>query len=156
MSREQRTDGDRRRRQGGFSMIETLTAAALVGVMAMIAMPRIPRMIGVYDVSNTASQIALDIRLARERAITTNAKARLQLTSTNYTPQRESPAGSNTFVSDGAVTNLPNGVTVTTNPDTPTFDSRGLTTAAYTVTITNSYGDTKTITVTTIGRINVG
>ena len=33
---------------------------------------------------------------------------------------------------------------------------RGLTVQPYTVTITNSYGQSKTITVTTIGRVNIG
>jgi Tfp pilus assembly protein FimT len=155
MSREQRTSGGRRRRQAGFTIVETLVVAGLAGIVAMIGVPRIPRMVAVYDTANTASQIALDLRLARERALTTNARARLNIGSTAYTPQRESPSGSGTYISDGAVQNLPNGITVTTNPSTPIFDARGLTAQAYTVTVTNAYGDTKTITVTVIGRINV-
>ncbi|SRR6266404_1134767 len=155
MTRAQRIDRGSRRRQGGFSAVETLVVAGLTGIVAMMGMPRIPRMVAEYDVANTASQIALDLRLARERALTTNARARLNIGSTAYTPQRESPSGSGTYVSDGGVQNLANGITVTTDPSTPIFDSRGLTAQAYTVTVTNAYGDAKTITVTTIGRINV-
>ncbi len=143
------------RRQDGFSIVETLVVAGLAGIVAAMAVPRIPRMVAVYDAATTASQIALDLRLTRERAVTTNAKARITFSSTAYQPQRESPAGSGTYISDGAQQDLTSGITVTTNPSTPIFDSRGLTTQAYTVTVTNAYGDSKTVTVSAIGRINV-
>ena len=142
-------------KRDGFTIVELVVVAGLAGIVAAIAVPRVPRMVAVYDAANMASQIALDLRLARERAVTTNAKARLSFSTTAYQPQRESPAGSGTYISDGAQQNLANGITVTTNPSTPIFDSRGLTTQAYTLTITNAYGDSKTITVSVIGRINV-
>ena len=155
MNRARRRGGVRRRGQDGFTIVELVVVAGLAGIVAAIAVPRVPRMVAVYDAANMASQIALDLRLARERAVTTNAKARLSFSTTAYQPQRESPAGSGTYISDGAQQNLANGITVTTNPSTPIFDSRGLTTQAYTLTITNAYGDSKTITVSVIGRINV-
>ena len=141
-------------RQAGFSFVELLVTLAIGGILAAVAAPRIPVMLASYDVAEATRQVALDLRLARGRAITSNGHARLQFDGYTYTPQRESAPGSGTYVSDGALQKLASTVTVTTNPGAPTFDSRGLTTQAYTVTLSNSYGTTKTITVTTIGRIN--
>ncbi|MBI3770913.1 MAG: GspH/FimT family pseudopilin [Deltaproteobacteria bacterium] len=143
-------------RQAGFSFIEVVVTAAIVSLLAATAVPRIPVMLATYDLTEATQEVALDLRLARARAITSNGHARLQFDGQTYTRQRESTPGSGAYVSDGAPQDLPGNVTVTTNPATPTFDSRGLTTQPYTVTFTSSYGSTKTITVTTIGRINVG
>jgi len=142
------------RRQAGFSFVELAVTLAITGILAAVAAPRIPVMLASYDVAEAARQVALDLRLARGRAITSNGHARLQFDGHTYTPQRKSTPGSGTYVSDGALQNLASSVTVTTDPSAPTFDSRGLTTQTYTVTLTSSYGPTKTITVTTIGRIN--
>jgi len=128
------------RQQAGFSFVELAVTLAITGILAAVAAPRIPVMLASYDVAEAARQVALDLRLARGRAITSNGHARLQFDGHTYTPQRESTPGSGTYV--------------TTDPSAPTFDSRGLTTQTYTVTLTSSYGPTKTITVTTIGRIN--
>jgi hypothetical protein len=69
--------------------------------------------------------------------------------------RRESPAGSGTYVDDGAPRSLPSGVAVSASPGDPIFDSRGLTAQPYTLIVQNGYETSKTITVTGIGRINV-
>jgi prepilin-type N-terminal cleavage/methylation domain-containing protein len=61
----------------------------------------------------------------------------------------------NTYVDDGAPQSMPAGVTIESDPVDPTFDSRGLMTQPYTITLTNSQSTTKTIDLTIIGRINV-
>jgi Tfp pilus assembly protein FimT len=119
------------------------------------AAPRLPAMLTSFSLRNTTFQIANDLRLTRERAITTNGKGRIVFaTNGNYQIRRESPPGSGTFVDDGAVRSVPDGTTVTPNPLDPTFDSRGLVTAPYTITVAHG-STTKTITVTAIGRIQV-
>lgn len=141
--------------QAGYTFIEMAVTLALVGVVSATGAAHIPRMLASYDLSATATRVANDIRLVRMRAVTQNARARLLFTGSTYAPERESPAGTGTYVADGATTTLPSGVTVTVTPGDPTFDSRGLTTQPYTVTVTNTYGTTRTITVTSIGRVNL-
>ena len=140
-------------RQAGFSFVELMVTLAIGGILAAVAAPRIPVMLASYQVAEATRQVALDLRLSRGRAITSNGHARLEFDGHTYTPKLESAPG--TYVSDGALQKLASTVTVTTDPGPPTFDSRGLTTQAYTVTLTSSYGTAKTITVTMIGRVNV-
>jgi len=143
------------RREAGVSFLEMIVAVALVGVITAAAGPRIPMMLASYDLVDTTQQIALDLRLARERAITSNAKARVQFASGNWVVQHESPVGSGTYVTDGATQMLPTTITTDTAGTTPTFDSRGLAIQPYTITVTNNYGTSKTISVSATGRINV-
>jgi Tfp pilus assembly protein FimT len=135
--------------------MEVLVGCAIAGVMVGAAAPRLPPMLKSFEAQNVAFQIANDLRLARERAITTNARGRIAFGTGNYQRRRESSPGSGTYVNDGGVQTLPTNVTVTSAPVDPTFDSRGLATAApYTITVANGYS-TKTITVTSIGRVQV-
>jgi prepilin-type N-terminal cleavage/methylation domain-containing protein len=138
----------------GYTLIEVLMACVIVGVVLSAAVPQLPRMLRSYDLQNTTFRIVNDLRLARERAIATNGKGRIVFGSGNYQRRREDPVGSGTYVDDGGVVDVPDGTTVTPNPVDPTFDSRGLATAPYTITLDNGY-TTKTITVTAIGRVNV-
>jgi len=118
------------------------------------AIPRMPAMLGSFALQNATFEIANDLRLARERAVATNGKGRIVFGSDTYQLRRETPIGSGTYVDDGAVRLLPSNTSVTSAPVNPTFDSRGLLTAPYTITVANGYS-TKTITVTVIGRVVV-
>lgn len=140
--------------QSGYSLIELLTACSLAGVVMATALPQIPKMMASFALQNAVFEVTSDLRLARERAITTNAHGRVVFSSETYRLRRESPAGSGTYVNDGALRSLPDGIGVSASPSDPIFDSRGLTTQPYTITVQNGYGTTKTITVTGIGRIN--
>jgi Tfp pilus assembly protein FimT len=135
--------------------MEVLVACALVSLVLAAAGPSISAMRNSFELQNATFQVANDLRLARERAIATNGKGRMVFAVTEYQLKRESPVGSGTYVNDGAVFELPTGVTAASNPANPTFDSRGLTAQAYTITLTNSAGTAKTISVTVIGRISV-
>jgi len=141
--------------QAGYSLIEILVACALAGVLMVAAGPSLPRMLGSFALQNATFRVANDLRMARQRAVTTNAKGRVVFTSGQYQVRRESPAGSGTYIDDGAPQALPNGVTVSSSPVNPTFDSRGLTAQPYVITVQDAYATTKTITVTGIGRVNV-
>ena len=139
----------------GFSFVEMAVTLAIVGVVSAMGATGLPRLLGSYNLSGTATQITNDLRLVRMRAVTQNARARLRFTGSTYVPERESPAGSNSYVTDGATRSVPGGVSVSATPGTPTFDSRGLATQQYTLTVSDTYGKTRTITVTSIGRVNL-
>jgi prepilin-type N-terminal cleavage/methylation domain-containing protein len=141
-------------RAAGYSLIEVLVACAIAGVLMGAAIPRMPATLGTFALQNTTFEIANHLRLARERAVATNGKGRIVFGSTSYQLRRENPVGSGTYVTDGAVYELPSNTSVTSSPVDPTFDSRGLVTAPYTITVANGFS-TKTITVTAIGRVVV-
>ena len=142
--------------QAGYTFIEMAVTLSIVGVVSATGMTRVPRLLSSYNVSGSATQVVNDLRLARMRAVTQNARARLRFTgASTYVRERESPAGSNAYVTDGPPNTLPTGVSVSVTPGTPTYDSRGLATQQYTLTVTNSYGTTRTVTVTGIGRVNL-
>jgi len=141
--------------QSGYSLIEVLVACALAGVLIAAAAPSLPRMLGAYALQNATFRVANDLRWARQRAVTTNAKGRIVFASGQYQMRRESPKGSGTYVDDGAPQSLPSGVTVTSSPVNPTFDSRGLPALPYVVTVADGTSPSKTITVTGTGRVNV-
>jgi prepilin-type N-terminal cleavage/methylation domain-containing protein len=141
--------------EAGYTFIELAVTLAMVGIVSAMGMTRIPGLIASYNVSGTTSQIANEIRLTRMRAVTQNARARLRFNGNTYVRERESPAGSNTYVTDGETATLPNGLSVTLANGNPMFDSRGLPVQQYSLTLSGTYATTRTITVTTIGRVNV-
>lgn len=153
--RRVRTRGCHACSQAGYSLIEILVACSLAGVLMAAAAPSLPRMLGSYSLQNVTFRVANDLRLTRQRAVTTNAKGRVVFASGQYQVRRESPPGSGTYVDDGARQSLPNGVTVSSSPVNPTFNSRGLAAQPYVITVQDAYATTKTITVTGIGRVNV-
>ena len=139
----------------GFTLFEVLITMVVSGVIMAAAGTHMPVMLASFSLQNATFSVAQDLRVARQRAVTTRARARVAFSSDQYVRRRESPAGSGTYVNDGATEMLPAGVTVTVAPADPTFDRRGLTTQAYTITLTDAYENTKPVTVNGIGRVDV-
>ncbi len=145
-----------RRSEAGYSLIEVLVTTSLAATLVGVAGTNLPSMLASNSLQNASFQVIEDLRLARQRAIATNGRARIVFGSGSYVVRRENPAGSETYVTDGGSRQLPRGITVAVAPnESPTFDSRGLAVQPYTITLTNAYATTRTITVTAIGRVNV-
>lgn len=70
-------------RQAGFSLIEVLIAAAIIGIAAAIAMPNFTRMYIDYQARATASEITRHLVLARTRAMTSNQTLSVQIVLVN-------------------------------------------------------------------------
>jgi prepilin-type N-terminal cleavage/methylation domain-containing protein len=138
----------------GFTLVEVLVAVIVAGVIVAAGAPAIPRLLSSFSLRNTTFAVAQELRLARQRAVTARTNARITFSSSSYLRQRESPAGSNTYITDGATVSLPSGITVTSDPVNPTFDRRGLIAQPYTITVTDGTY-TKTLTVAGIGRVDV-
>jgi prepilin-type N-terminal cleavage/methylation domain-containing protein len=139
----------------GFTLFEVLITVVLAGVITAAAATRMPVMLSSFALQNATFAVAQELRVARQRAVTMGARARVTIASDQYIRRRESPPASNTYVDDGAVETMPNGVTLSVNPSDPIFDRRGLTAQPYTVTLTDAYSNTKTVTVNGIGRVDV-
>ena len=70
-------------RQAGFTLIEVLIAAAIIGIAAAIAMPNFTRMYIDYQARVTASEITRHLVLVRTRAMTTNQTLSVQIVLVN-------------------------------------------------------------------------
>ena len=82
VSNKTRRDGTLSR-QAGFTLIEVLIAAAIIGIAAAIAIPNFTRMYIDYQTRVTASEITRHLVLVRTRAMTTNQTLNVQIVLVN-------------------------------------------------------------------------
>lgn len=150
------------RRGGGFTAVELVTVAALVLIMAAIAVPTIGPLVLRSRLRGAAWQVAGDLRLARQRAVTMKQRFQFCLsgcavpvTAGSYSLEREQGAlGSGNWVNEnGVATRLPPEVTVTANA-TPRFAITGNAAPATTVTLSNFAGVYRVV-IASSGRVQV-
>jgi Tfp pilus assembly protein FimT len=127
--------------------VELVIVVALLVIMATIAVPTIGPLVLRSRLRGAAWQVAGDLRLARQRAVTIKQRFQFCLTgcavpvpSGSYSLEREAGAlGSGNWVNEnGVATRLPPEVTVTANT-TPKFTLTGTASGA-TVTLSNFVG----------------
>jgi Tfp pilus assembly protein FimT len=157
-----------RKHEKGFSVMEILLVLALITVMLLIAIPLFSRLIKNYRVQTSATQLAVQMRFARNAAVKQKLKHRIVIdegTST-YKVEKETDFDSGTFeVIENMDFNLPEGVTINeTSDDGPiTFNSRGFTegNASYNIildtwipSLSRSVSVTYTVRVTPVGNVS--
>jgi prepilin-type N-terminal cleavage/methylation domain-containing protein len=59
----------------GFSLVEMIIVAAIIGIMAAVALPAIGRYFRNYTIRGAAQQVAGELQTARSKAIMTNTNA---------------------------------------------------------------------------------
>ncbi|MBI3785534.1 MAG: prepilin-type N-terminal cleavage/methylation domain-containing protein [Deltaproteobacteria bacterium] len=151
----------------GFSLVELLTGLAIVSIVAAIALPGFSSLTARYQLTQGAHRVAFEVGRARMKAIGENAYIRVRFTnatSSNPAPNQQGAAfwlekstdsGAN-YLADGATQYLPNGTAFNSIPSAYlVFTRQGLTSQAASISIRNSTGSTKTISVTTMGRVTV-
>ena len=145
----------------GLTVVELLTLVALLVVLAALAIPTISPIVLRYRVRGAAWQVAGDLRLARQRAVTIKKRFRfcvagcaVPIPPGGYSVEREDGAmGSGTWVNEqGVATRLPPDVSIAATA-VPTFTLTG-TAAAGTVTVSNLLG-AYAVAVAQSGRVQV-
>jgi Tfp pilus assembly protein FimT len=145
----------------GVTVVELITLVALLVVLAALAIPTISPIVLRYRVRGAAWQVAGDLRLARQRAVTIKKRFRfcvadcaIAVPPGGYSVEREDGAtGSGTWVNEHGVANrLPPDVTIAANA-VPTFTLTG-TAASGTVTLSNLLGAYQVV-VAPSGRVQV-
>ena len=145
----------------GVTIIELLTLVFLLAILVAIAIPGTNPVTLNLRLRGAAWQVAGDLRLARQRAVTLKKRFRVCVTSCaiavpagSYSLERDEGApGVPGWVSDtGAVSRLGPGVSISTSA-TPTFSEIG-TAGPGTVTLTNPIG-TYQVAVAQSGRVTV-
>lgn len=151
-----------RTRARGVTAIELIIVISLMVMLAAIAIPTMGPAILSNRLRGAAWQLAGDLRLSRQKAVSYRIRYRLCMTSCTlsvgagqYSLERE-PA-TNVWVNDagGVVTKLPTGVSLTTTASggKVTFDKKGAASGA-TFTLTNLSG-TYQVVVGSTGRVRV-
>ncbi len=144
----------RRQSEAGFSLTELLTAMGVVAVLLTVAAPGLPRYVAQFEITGSASQIAIDLQRTRMKAVGENAFYRLVFSDTGSYYRQASQDGA-TFVDDGAAIALPSGVRFVGSVPQVTFNRLGTVAADATVTLTNALGMTKTLRINTLGNITI-
>lgn len=144
----------------GISIIEILMVLLALAVMAGMAMPSVFRTLEVYRLRGAAWNLAGDLRLARQTAVSTQVPHRFCLSGCD----NPVPAGGYLLEREATPSwevltriNVPDGVTITTTaPDGKlTFDTKGGVSGAMgTMTLTNGSGTYQVATAIT-GRVLV-
>jgi len=144
----------------GISIIEILMVLLALGVMAGMAMPSLLRTSETYRLRGAAWNLAGDLRLARQTAVSTQVRHRFCLSGCD----NPVPAGGYLLEREAAPSwevlarvNVSDGVTITSNipGDKLTFDTKGGVSGAMgTMTLTNGSGTYQVVTAIT-GRVLV-
>jgi prepilin-type N-terminal cleavage/methylation domain-containing protein len=139
----------------GFTLIEVLVATAIFSIMTAIAIPTWGMLVPVYQLSSAARQVATEFDSARNRAVTQYRRFRVVfLSSTTYRVERENTPGAADYVTFKGPRTLPSGITASFSA-TPIFQTRGDASPAGNITLTNSKGDTKLVTVSSTGGVDI-
>lgn len=125
----------RGRRRRGATALELTLVIALLAILVAIAIPGMSPVVQNYRLRGAAWQLAGDLRLARQRAVTIRKRFRICVTTCAITV----PAGSYSVERDdgtitkeqwnsetGATVALPQGVSISANTNAATFNQTGM------------------------------
>lgn len=149
-------------RPRGVSAVELITLLAVLAILVAISVPWMSPVILHYRLRGAAWQLAGDLRLIRQRAVTLQVRFRLctagcvlSVPPGAYSIEYDAgPLGAPSWLSDtGAVSKLPQDVQLTATA-TPVFSANGIAQPVSTFTLTNPIGTT-TVTVASTGLVQI-
>lgn len=150
----------RRIRQRGYSLIEMLTATAILAAVLAIGIPNLMDLGSPYALNSAVSQVAADLHDARMRAIARNCSYRVNIdpTAGTWVLERETVPGSGTFVADSRRQELPRGAEFGSVTADPVFTSQGMLQQQVTIPVSvtgKNYTGTKTVTINVLGHTTI-
>jgi len=145
-----------RQRTAGFTLLEALTATAVLASTLAIGIPNMARLRGPYALTGAAQRIAADLQLARQRAIARNTPYRITFDSSTSTYRLERQTAPGIFTADTATQTLPRkAVLGTITPGNPTFDTRGMLNADVQIPVSVSGVGSRRVTVNILGHVTI-
>ncbi len=150
------------KRPRGVTLIELVMLCIVIAILAAIAIPNMSPVVQRFRLRGAAWQVAGDLRLARQRAVTIRKRFRVCLTgcaitvpANAYSVERdEGTVSSPRWISEtGAPVRLPEGVSLSATAVAATFNQTGITSGA-TFTLSNLLGSYQVV-VNSTGRVKV-
>lgn len=133
----------------GVTFMELIILTVAMVILASIAVPRMGPVVQGFRLRGAGWQLGGDLRLARQRAVTSKQRFRICVSSCaipvkagEYSLERDigSPGSPNWISETGAATRLPPDVTIKASA-TATFSSSGMAAPSGTYTVSNLMGD---------------
>jgi hypothetical protein len=145
-----------RRRRGvrGVSLIDALTAMAVVSVAVTLASISVAPVLHAATARSATEQLVSELRLTRMKAIAQNSRFRIAIDDEagTYTVEREISLGN--FATDEGPFSLPTATAFgAVEPGNPIFDARGGANAMTTITVSAPHGRTHTVTINVLGQV---
>jgi len=137
-------------RSRGFTLLNLVVTIGIAGTLLLVAFPYIASVTRIYSVRSGARQVYSELQNARMAAVTENRSYTFTvLDNGSYTVQAGSDAPLTILLTAAS-----SGVSISA-PSAIGFDSRGSATTATTVTLSNSWGDSVGVAVSSAGRIKI-
>lgn len=154
--------------QSAFSLIELAIILAIIGILAVIAIPNILEMTPRIRLSNAVQGIVTDFQFARMRSIATGKECRLNFNVSEESYTIEAGNRSSGSTSWGTVTDQEErkfndssnlyyhkNIDIQSVSQNPIFTPKGLSSTITTIQLQNDRGNKKRISVNIAGRIKV-
>ena len=144
----------RLRDSSGVTLLETLVAAIMSGILLAAALPSLSSSLGAHTLKAAVRTTTNYVRVVRSTAVARNTQARLSVAADGTQLKAEVLSGGTWTAVGGGVT-LENGVRVSAvNPTTLVFTPQGTSAnGASTLTVLTSRGDTHTVAVSLLGSV---
>jgi Tfp pilus assembly protein FimT len=148
--------------KNGVTLTELVVVFGIIAILALLMAPNIGAWLPNYRLRSATRDIVSTMRTAQMRAVSNNIQYRVNFNAAeigaanSYVLQRDSGGG--VFVNDGAVQTVPTGITINISAlggGRAIFNANS-TSSGGSVTLQNTKGATRSITLTTAtGRVNI-
>lgn len=141
------------RNEKGVTLIELVVVLVIIAIGAVLIAPNIGAWLPNYRLRSATRDIVSTMRTAHIKAVSTNTQYRVNFTANSFVLQRNSGG---LWPDEGGLQALPAGIAISSNllPDAKAVFNTDSTSSAGSVTLSNSKGATRTITLTpATGRV---
>lgn len=135
-------------------MIDMLVGIGITAIVLGTAIPNLRTLTEPYKVDTASRVVASDFAVARMRAIAQNRRYRIVLNGDGGWWEMQAETAPNVFTTVNGRRTLPDGVHFGTIAGTPVFNTRGMLTSGFSVSV-SSAGRQRTVSVSMLGDATV-